>query len=233
MLLIDPGLKREADVVRRKVPGIRIYSDGQSTDDRIEKLAEARMGESAHHEETGAQLTPQLEQGVAGRQDGDDTVGSRLDAEAAQLFGGLVGQVPCPLAVVSHCGDVDVARLAKAASDEALENVLCRSAAVVRQQNLRAKLWPDIRRRLRNRITGRFARRRMRSRVARSSSSVSNRKFTSRPMVDTTPCPEYGLADGRREADCAARRDRAGPEGELLLRMVAEDGAAGVHGGRM
>jgi acyl-coenzyme A synthetase/AMP-(fatty) acid ligase len=36
MLLIDPGLKREADVVRRNVPGIRIYSDGPSTDDRID-----------------------------------------------------------------------------------------------------------------------------------------------------------------------------------------------------
>jgi acyl-coenzyme A synthetase/AMP-(fatty) acid ligase len=36
MLLIDPSLKREADVVRRNVPGIRIYSDRPNSDDRID-----------------------------------------------------------------------------------------------------------------------------------------------------------------------------------------------------
>ncbi len=36
VLLIDPGLKREADVVRRNVPGIRIYTDRPSRDDRTD-----------------------------------------------------------------------------------------------------------------------------------------------------------------------------------------------------
>jgi len=36
VLLIDPGLKREADVVRRNFVGIRIYTDRPSTDDRID-----------------------------------------------------------------------------------------------------------------------------------------------------------------------------------------------------
>jgi acyl-coenzyme A synthetase/AMP-(fatty) acid ligase len=36
VLLIDPGLKREAEIVRRIYPGIRIYADGgPATDDRI------------------------------------------------------------------------------------------------------------------------------------------------------------------------------------------------------
>jgi acyl-coenzyme A synthetase/AMP-(fatty) acid ligase len=37
VLLIDPGLRREAEVVRRMYPGIRIYADrGPATDDRID-----------------------------------------------------------------------------------------------------------------------------------------------------------------------------------------------------